>query len=132
MGQPEDTHLKLTKMMADHALKYGFDYERGGVFRDGPHEGAPLVRDKEWWQNFEAMTGVLNGYVLYRDERYLDAFLRTWAFDRDCFMNMEVGESRQLLLRDGTPVISNMGNPWKGIYHTGRAFAECLRRLEAL
>ena len=91
-----------------------------------------MVYDKEWWQNFEALTGFLNGYVLYGDARYLEAFLKTWAFDRDRFMDMEVGESRQLLKRDGTPVISSMGNPWKGIYHTGRALAECLRRLEKL
>lgn len=47
-------------------------------------------------------------------------------------MNMDVGESRQLLTSDGTPIISSMGNPWKGIYHTGRAMAECLRRLNIL
>ena len=43
-----------------------------------------------------------------------------------------LGESRQLLSRDGSPIISNIGNPWKGIYHTGRALAECLRRMAIL
>lgn len=118
--------------LLDHALAHGFDHARGGVYRDGIADETVVVYDKEWWQNFEALTGFLNGYVLYGDARYLEAFLKTWAFDRDCFMNMEVGESRQLLKSDGTPVISSMGNPWKGIYHTGRALAECLRRLEKL
>ena len=73
-----------------------------------------------------------NGNVYMSDEKYLDAFLNVWNFDRDHFINHEVGESRQLLLRDGTPVAASMGNPWKGIYHTGRALAECLRRLDKI
>ncbi|NCB93796.1 MAG: N-acylglucosamine 2-epimerase [Clostridia bacterium] len=124
----EETLRKLL----DHALSYGYDYENGGVFRDGIADQSVLVYDKEWWQNFEVLTGFLNGYVLYKDERYLDAFLQTWDFVRDHFMNMEVGESRQLLQKDGTPIVADMGNPWKGIYHTGRALGECLRRIEVL
>ena len=45
---PEDTYHVIGKRVVDHALQYGFDYEHGGVFRDGPHTGAPLIRDKEW------------------------------------------------------------------------------------
>lgn len=132
LGCDRSGYEPVLKKLLDHALRFGFDHARGGVYRDGVSDQAVLVYDKEWWQNFEALVGFLNGYKLYGDERYLDAFLKTWAFDRDFFMNMEVGESRQLLQADGTPVISNMGNPWKGIYHTGRALAECLRRLDAL
>ncbi len=132
MGQPEDTHLKLTKMMADHALKYGFDYERGGVFRDGPHEGAPLVRDKEWWQNCESLIEFLDSYEHTGDSRYLDAFIKNWEFDTTYMINHEVGEWRQLLKEDGTPIIAQVGNPWKCMYHTGRAMLECLLRLEKM
>jgi len=124
----EETLRKLL----DHALRFGLDTEYGGVYRDGIADQQVLVYDKEWWQNFESLVGFLNGYVMYGDEKYLEAFLNVWAFVRDHFIDHEVGESRQLLLRDGTPVVANMGNPWKGIYHTGRALAECLRRLERL
>ena len=132
LGCDRAPYEAVLRRLLDHALAHGYDYEHGGVYRDGIADEAVVVYDKEWWQNFEAMTGFLNGYLLYGDERYAEAFLQTWAFDRDCFMNMAVGESRQLLSRDGTPLVSSMGNPWKGIYHTGRALAECLRRLEAL
>lgn len=88
-----------------------------------------LVKDKEWWQNFESLVGYLNGYVKYQDENYAAAFQKTWDFVRDHFMNMEVGESRQLLDRQGKSLVGNMGNAWKGIYHTGRALSECLERL---
>ena len=48
------------------------------------------------------------------------------------FYNPEVGESRQLLLADGTPVIDDTGNQWKYIYHTDRAMMECCLRIESL
>ena len=120
----------VLRRLLDHALRNGYDHEYGGVYRDGVADQSVLVYDKEWWQNFESLVGFLNGYKLYGDSRYLEAFLQTWGFVKRCFLNMSVGESRQLLKRDGTPIISNMGNAWKGIYHTGRALAECLRRLE--
>lgn len=132
LGCDRDEYEAVLRRLLDHALAHGYDYEHGGVYRDGIADRQVVVYDKEWWQNFESMVGFLNGYVLYRDERYLDAFLRTWEFDRDYFLIRDVGESRQLLEKDGTPIISNIGNPWKGIYHTGRALAECLRRLETL
>lgn len=132
MGSETDADRDLFRKILDHSLAHGYDHENGGMFRDGVGCGPALVTDKEWWQNFESMTGYLNGYTLYGDERYFDAFIGLWEFNRKYFMNYEVGESRQLLKKDGTPIIANMGNPWKGIYHTGRAFAECLRRLTTI
>lgn len=116
----------------DHTLVHGFDEEKGGVYRDGVADGPVLVTDKEWWQNFESLCGFLNGYELYKDERYLYAFFRTWDFIKKYFINFELGESRQLLTKDGKPIVSTLGNSWKGIYHTGRAIAETIRRIRRI
>ena len=132
IGTRTEEDSKILIRLLDHALAHGYDYEHGGVFRDGVGNGEALVTDKEWWQNFESLTGFLNGYVLTHDERYLDAYCSLWDFDKTYFMNYEVGESRQLLDKTGKPLVSNIGNPWKGIYHTGRAFAECLHRLDSI
>jgi len=48
------------------------------VYRDGTHEGPALVKDKEWWQNCEVLVGFLDAYERLGDEKYFDAFLRTW------------------------------------------------------
>lgn len=132
MGLPKDTYHELTKKLTDHALKYGFDYEKGGVFRDGPHEGAPLVRDKEWWQNCESLVGFLDAYEHLGDEKYAEAFLMNWKFDTTYMINHEVGEWIQLLKEDGTVIIPQIGNPWKAIYHSGRSMMECVLRLQRL
>ena len=126
----EDSALLLR--LLDHALRHGYDYEHGGIYRDGIADGPALVLDKEWWQNFESMTGFLNGYLLSGNEKYFDAYAKLWDFVKTRFMNYEVGESRQLLDKEGNVIVGNIGNPWKGIYHTGRAFAECISRLEYL
>ena len=80
----------------------------------------------------ESLTGFLDSYQATEDERYLDTFIKLWEFDKKYFYNPEVGESRQLLLADGTPVIDDTGNQWKCIYHTDRAMMECCLRIESL
>lgn len=132
LGGIEVKSEEVTKKLLDHSLLYGYDYEFGGVYRDGIGNESALVKDKEWWQNFESMVGYLNGYIFYNDERYLEAFRLTWEFIKKYFIINEFGESRRLLSRTGTPVISDIGNAWKGIYHTGRAIAECIGMIEKI
>ncbi len=127
---PEYTSI-IGKLL-DYSLKYGYDYEFGGVYRDGKPDGTVLVKDKEWWQNFESLVGYLNGYVQYGDEKYFEAYELTWKFIKNKFMNFKTGESRQLLDRQGNTIIGDMGNYWKAIYHTGRALAECMDRTEII
>lgn len=132
LGIPRESYDATFRRILDHSLAHGYDYEFGGVYRDGIADGPVLVTDKEWWQNFEALCGYLNGYEHYSNPRYLDAFERSWQFVKNKFFNEQVGESRQLLSRDGSPLVATMGNPWKGIYHTGRALAETLRRFDRM
>ncbi|MDR1176409.1 MAG: AGE family epimerase/isomerase [Treponema sp.] len=128
----EAAYTAVMRHLLDHCLAHGFDYEYGGIYRDGIADREVLVKDKEWWQNFEALVGFSNGYLCFGEKRYLEALEKTWAFVKEKFINPETGESRQLLRRNGEPVVSNMGNPWKAIYHTGRALAETIRRLDSI
>jgi mannobiose 2-epimerase len=132
IGMPAGYYDEITRKLVDHSLEYGFDHSLGGVYRDGPHKGPPLVYDKEWWQNCEALVGYLDAYEKLKDSRYLEAFLKTWAFADRFLINHQVGEWRQLVKRDGEVIVGDIGNPWKGIYHTGRAVMESLMRLRNL
>ena len=123
---------ELTKKFADYTITNGWDPIYGGLYRDGRHNGQVVVTDKEWWQNFEALTGFFDSYEVTGDERYLDMFVKLWEFDHTYFYNKEVGESRQLLSANGEPLIPDVGNQWKCIYHTDRAMIECIPRLDAL
>jgi len=132
LGLEVGHYNEVTRKLVDHSLKYGFDHELGGVYRDGPHEGPALVYDKEWWQNCEVLVGYLDAYEKLGDEKYLDAFLKTWAFDHTSMINHAIGEWRQLLDRNGKVLVGNIGNPWKAIYHSGRSVMESIERLKRL
>lgn len=131
-GDPPGRFDLYIKQFADHALAYGFDHVLGGVYRDGPHIGPALVRDKEWWQNCESLVGFLCAYQRLGDERYLRAFFRNWDFDSAYLINHQAGEWHQLAGARGDILIGDLGNLWKGMYHTGRAVLECVSRLRAM
>lgn len=132
LGRPFHHFDHATRRLVDHSLRYGFDTDLGGVYRDGLHDREALVLDKEWWQNTEALVGYLDAYEHFGDRRYFDAFWSTWRFAHRCFINHEVGEWRQLLTRDGRVLLGDIGNWRKAIYHTGRSMLECKQRLERL
>lgn len=132
IGEEKEEYDILSRKLLEHCLQYGYDKELGGVFRDGPHQGKPLVRDKEWWQNCEVLVGFLEGYERFADVRYREAFQQTWQFISKFMINHTVGEWKQLLNCQGEEIIGNIGNPWKGMYHTGRAMMECMIRLDRM
>lgn len=132
LGKQFHHYDDITRKLVDHSLKHGLDYNLGGVYRDGAHEGEVFVRDKEWWQNCEVLVGYLDAYERLGHEKYLEAFKLTWDFDYKYMINHELGEWRQLLSKEGNVLIDDLGNPWKAIYHTGRSMLECKERLERL
>jgi mannobiose 2-epimerase len=132
LGKLAGHYDEVGRRLAEHTLRYGLDREYGGVYRDGPHDGPAIVQDKEWWQNCESMVGFLDAFEHFDDVRYAEAFLGVWSFAKEKFINDKVGEWRQLLDRRGNVICGDMGNPWKAIYHSGRAMLECTQRLRRL
>jgi cellobiose epimerase len=123
-------YIDVVRRLVDHALKYGLDHERGGIYRDGPHDGPPFVRDKEFWQNAEVLVGFLEAFKLTGDARYAEAFLLTWDFVREHMINHELGEWMTLVSETGEPLVAAIGSPWKACYHSGRAVYEAVKRLD--
>lgn len=128
-GMDVSRFAPLIRELLDHALARGVDWEYGGIFRDGTHDGDALVLEKEFWQNAEVLVGFLEGYALLGDNRYLDAVENIWAFANTKMINHQVGEWRTLLDRKGEPLDGNIGNPWKVCYHSGRSMVECIQLL---
>jgi mannobiose 2-epimerase len=118
--------------MTDHAIKYGIDAEYGGMYRDGPLDGPAMVKDKEFWQNSEALVGFLTMYQETGQQKYLDAFYNVWGFVDKHMINHELGEWKTLLTRTGDPIDPRIGNPWKACYHSGRSIIESIKRIDAI
>lgn len=123
---------EIFKKLLDNALNYGVDWEKGGIFRDGLRKGGAMVLEKEWWQHTEALVGFLDGFEIFQDPKYLDAFDCIWEFANKFMINHQTGEWRRLLKRDGTIDDDTIGNEWKVSYHSGRSMLECNERLNKL
>ncbi len=132
LDEDSGKYNEIMRSIAEHTLKFGIDNEYGGIYRDGPYNGGAIVKDKEWWQQSESLAGFLYAWEFYGDTRYLDTFFNIWRFVKNNMINTDVGEWYPLLSRTGEPKWTDMGNPWKAAYHSGRSMMECLGRLRAI
>ncbi len=122
-------YTPILEELANHSIRYGLDRKYGGMFRDGPYNGKAMVLDKEWWQQSESLVGALYSYELTHDDKFLDAFINIWEFVDSKMINKKAGEWYPLLDRAGGIKLSDLGNPWKASYHTGRSMVECINKL---
>ena len=51
----------------DHVVQNGIDTEFGGVFVEGPHSGGVSDREKEFWQQAEVLTALLDAFIMFKD-----------------------------------------------------------------
>lgn len=129
VGRNQDPKIRRASLaLVDHALRYGFDQQHGGVYRYGPATGPADNRDMEWWQQCEALVAFLNAYHLTGDAKYWQAFDLEARFVTDRFVDHQYGEVYTAIFHDGKIGSEKVG-PWKAQYHVTRAFLEILARL---
>jgi mannobiose 2-epimerase len=129
VGRQEDAKIRRASLaLVDHALRYGFDKERGGVYRTGPATGPATNRDMEWWQQCEAMVAFLNAYQLTGNPKYWQAFDLQGRFFMDRWVDHQYGEVYTALYHDGR-IDDTKVDPWKAPYHITRACLEIISRL---
>jgi mannobiose 2-epimerase len=122
----------LFRIIFDHTVDNGIDREFGGVFVEGPHSGGVYDKEKEFWQQAEALIGLLDGVILFEDEKYWVAYTNVHRFVMDKVVNKGVGEWYPLLSRRGDPIWTHMGHSWKINYHTVRAMIQSIIRLDKI
>jgi len=125
--QCEKAGLKLVQGI----LAEGFA-EDFGIFAERREDGT-RVRDLQWWQQAEAVVGLLNAFQLTGERRYLESAVRAWEFIQRYVLDRRFGEWFYEVRADRTP------NPesfkvceWKGPYHNARCCLEVLRRTAEL
>lgn len=127
-----DPYLDLLKTIFEHTYNNGIDWKYGGVFVEGPHSGGVYDMEKEFWQQAEVMIGMLDAYLLFGDEKYLDAYENVHRFLFDKMINHPIGEWWPLLTREGKPIWTHMSHSWKVNYHTIRCMIQCIQRLNKI
>ncbi len=132
LGEEPQPWLPVIRKMDDQALQWGVDWEYGGVYVEGPNDGPATQTVKEFWQQAEVLVGFLDAALIFRQQKYWDAFTNVCDFVWNRMINHEVGEWYALLERDGTIKWDHLGHEWKCGYHTVRAIIQSLKRLRAL
>jgi len=124
-----EPYKDIMRRIYDHCLEYGIDWEHGGVYCEGPHDGPAREKNKEFWQQAECLVGMLDAYLLLGDEKYLDAYEKVHRFVMDSVINHEVGEWFPLFDADNNLLRDYMGHAWKINYHTVRSMIQSEARL---
>ena len=116
----------------EHTVRHGVDRECGGLFVEGGRRAGATEKNKEFWQQAEALVGFLDAYEMTGDARYLDAFRNIHDFVFGKFICWEQGEWYPLLTREGHIIRDDLGYHWKVGYHTVRSMVEVCLRLRKL
>ncbi|MFO7692179.1 MAG: AGE family epimerase/isomerase [Vicinamibacterales bacterium] len=134
VGEPSGPYEPIMRKQLDHAVASGIDYEFGGVYVEGPHDGGPAYdTEKEFWQQAEALIGLLDGCLQAGMDPYWRAYEAVHRFVFDKMVNREVGEWWPLLSRDGgTRIWTHMSHSWKVNYHSVRSMIQSIARLDRL
>jgi len=119
LGQPPawdhfDAHLQ-------HALKYGWDQERGGLYNRGFDNQPATQTDKIWWVEAE-MLAVLTAALKNKPNDNLADALQKLLHWISAFQTDPVdGIWYDAVAADGKPRSTAKANNWKANYHDVRA-----------
>jgi mannobiose 2-epimerase len=116
----------------NHTVRNGIDTEFGGVYVEGPHSGGVSDREKEFWQQAEVLTAMLDAYIMFRDPVYWESYKNVHRFVFDKVINKKVGEWYPLLTREGLPIWTHMGHSWKINYHTVRSMILSVQKMNRI
>lgn len=108
----------------DHALKYGYDQERGGLYNRGEGDQPATQKDKVWWVQAEMLAALTDGFVHKPSAEYarsleslLDFITKYQADPRD-------GIWRDTVAEDGGEKNPAKAHNWKANYHDVRALVK--------
>lgn len=120
-----------TLRLLEAALE-GLD-EDAGLMNEKNLATGHLDSDKHWWQQAEALVGLLNAYELTRSEKYLEHFFAVWNFIKRTIIDHEHGEWYWKVNRAGALFSEDEKiGFWKCPYHNSRACLEVMARIKRL
>jgi len=100
------------------------------IFHERDENGV-LHEQTDWWQQAEAVVGLINAWQLTKKDRYLDLAYKMWNVIEQAFVDHKNGEWFYTVKSDGQPDLNQLKvSEWKCPYHNVRACLEIMRRLK--
>jgi mannobiose 2-epimerase len=105
----------------EHALKYGYDHTRGGLYSRGVDDQPATDTDKVWWVQAEMLAALTEGLKHEKDQDYSTGLDQLLQFITTFQANPSDGIWLDTVTADGTPKITAKAHNWKANYHDVRA-----------
>ena len=121
----------LYRQLADYALRYGFDHERGGFYEAGNFSQEADAKNKIWWVQAEGLVAMLYMYQHTGEGKYWDAFASTYDWIEGHQVDWRHGDWFASVDANGV-ASGGKAHAWKTPYHNGRAVLTCLQVLAQL
>lgn len=108
----------------DHALKVGYDRERGGLYHRGIGNEPPSDTTKVWWVQAEMIAAFTDALRHKPDATYEAALVKTLEFIAQHMTDPKDGIWVDSVLADGQPRNASKAHNWKANYHDVRALVK--------
>jgi cellobiose epimerase len=108
----------------DHALKYGYDHERGGLYSLGKDDQPATNTDKVWWVEAEMMAALTDALVHKKNPAYSDALQKLVTFVSLYQTDPKDGIWLDSVTAEGRPKSTGKAHSWKANYHDVRAIVK--------
>lgn len=108
----------------DHALKYGCDRERGGIYGRGFDNQPATNTDKVWWAEAEWIAALADALQHKKNPAYAEALDKQIHFLAAYQINPADAIWLDTLTADGQPKSPGKAHNWKANYHDVRAMVK--------
>ncbi len=108
----------------DHALKYGYDHQRGGLYSRGLDDQPATDTDKIWWVQAEMLAALTDALQHKPNRRYSEALEMLVHFIGKYQANPTDAIWFDTVAADGTPKNTAKAHSWKANYHDVRAIVK--------
>jgi len=112
-----DAHL-------EHALKYGYDHARGGLYSRGVDDQPAADTDKVWWVQAEMLAALTDALRHKQNTSYKEALDKLLQFVVTYQADPKDGIWLDTVAADGKPKVTAKAHNWKANYHDVRAIVK--------
>src|SRR5450432_2735601 len=110
--------------LLDHALKYGYDYEHGGLYSHGVDDQPATDTEKVWWIQAEMLAALTDALKHESNASYAAALNQLLQFVKTYQTDPASGIWLYAVSADGKPKDTSRANSWKANYHDVRGLVK--------
>jgi mannobiose 2-epimerase len=114
-----------------HAMRFGHDGERGGLYNRGVDDQPANDTSKVWWVQAEWIAALTDAVQHQQNREFLLALDKVIHFVNDHMADKKDGIWLDTVTADGKPKSSGKAHGWKANYHDVRALVKFIKAFEA-